>query len=410
MSLFSRRLAASCILGVFGGRVRAALVDYVKPLIGSGGGNGLGSFASSNVHVGAQAPFSFLRLGPDTTWARSDGTVVWVSDDHLAGYSFNDTHVLAFSHTHIQGGGCGDLGNFGVSLSSSPNVSALVVGSATQGDAPYKTPLVHGSGEIASPGTYSLELPGVYPGASVSLIAAGTHSGMHVYECPAPSCTLLIDVCHNTHTGGCPVANLSFASTGNGSSGEWAVNASVLDYGYFAAQGGGVWVHASATLSVMSVGAAQVEQAVAGLWTDRAPLPAAPAGKTPSNDTSGSVGFWVVIPGPARFELRIGISLVSPDGAARNLVAEQRGPAPDSWLRVEELRSRSAAVWEAELGRIQLGVGGADASGDASYAMPAPPQSCPPPNFDPAYVAKVRCACWHASSPFLLAPAVLHRS
>ena len=237
----ARLRGALIVLSAFA--TRAALVDHVNPLIGTGGGNGLGSFAAANLNPGAQAPFALLRLGPDTTFVSANGSVLWVANDHIAGYSFNDTHVLAFSHTHVQGGGCNDLGNFGAALSASADISALVSGAGAAGDAPYKTRFAHGAGaERARPGYYALALPDV-GGALAELVAAGARSGTHRYACPTQECTLLLDVCHGAHAGGCPAANASFAP---GADGALTIAASVIDNGYFAQQGGGVWVHASA--------------------------------------------------------------------------------------------------------------------------------------------------------------------
>lgn len=220
-------------------------------------------------------------------------------------------------------------------------------------------------------------------------------------DCPADDCTLLVDVCHNTHTGGCPSANATFASETpiGGSAAAWQLNASVLDYGYFAAQGGGVWVHASANLQLFSgpAGKTPLARVSAGLWSNRAPFPPAPYGATAANDSSGSVGFWVSAPGPVRFEFRIGVSLVSVSGAARNLASEQRAPAGNSsWRPFQELRSQVASMWEAELGRVQVGaeVEVAEESTEPIYSPVETPtlseSSCPPPNFDTAYVAQVR--------------------
>ena len=348
------------------------LISYVDPLIGTGGGNGMGSFAAGNLNPGAMAPFPLLRLGPDTTFAQANGTILYLGNDHLAGYSFNDTHVLAFSHTHVQGGGCGDLGSFGVMLATNGTLAELVAGSATRGDAPYKTRLQH-TGERARPGSYSLLLPDL-GGSLVELVAAGTHTGLHRYSCAAAACTLLVDACHGTHDGGCPAANATIAPLGNAS---FALTASVLDHGYFARQGGGaqVWVHLAAVLEVSASAPAQV-----GLWSAATPLPpGTPA--TPANDTSGSVGLYVTVPGPAVLLLRVALSLVSPSGAAANLLAEQGSAGgaqaasggglsrASRFLSLEALQARTEGVWESALGSLQLG----------GAPPPAPPPPPPPP-------------------------------
>ena len=335
------------------------------------------------------APFPLLRLGPDTTYARpSDGRVLYLGNDHIAGYSFNDTHVLAFSHTHVQGGGCGDLGSFGVALAASANLSQLLA-PRERGDAPYKTALDH-AGESARPGAYALRLPEL-GGSLVELVAAGAATGLHRYTCAAAQCTLLVDACHGTHDGGCPAANASLAPL-PGSPGVFVLTASVLDNGYFARQGGGqqVWVHLHAVLEVAAAAGGSAAAVDVGLWSAGAPLPpGTPA--TPANDTSGSVGAYASVPGPATLLLRVALSLVSPSGAAANLAAEQAAsPAPGApWLPLEALRARTDGVWEGALRSIVVGdegsreggageEGGAAAAGAAAAAAAAAAAPVPP--------------------------------
>jgi len=47
-------------------------------------------------------PFGMVQLSPDT---RDNG---W---DGCSGYHYSDTRILGFSHNHLSGTGCGDLGN-----------------------------------------------------------------------------------------------------------------------------------------------------------------------------------------------------------------------------------------------------------------------------------------------------------
>lgn len=384
-----------------------ALVDYVDPLIGSGGGNGLGSYSSANVNPGAQLPFGLLRLGPDTTFLR-DGVPVWVPNDHLAGYNYNDTHVIAFSHTHVQGAGCADGGAFGVALAAvadADGVAALIAGSDTPGDAPYRTRLEHGAGERAAPGAYALALPGVGPGAGVELIATGTHSGAHRYTCAAgggAACVLLFDVCHVSHGGGCPAANASVVAVAPDGR-NISIAASALDNGYFASQGGGgapVWVHAHFEVALVSGGSGEAAMS-AGVWAARALIP---GNATAPNETSGSAGVWVFTapPPPASLpiviEVRVGLSLVSPDGAAANLRADQSsGGGDNGWLSFDALRVRGTAAWEAALSAVQIG-------DDGVPPPPPPPRdpawpACPPPVFDADYLS--RLPAYVGGAPFL---------
>ena len=69
---------------------------YVNPLIGSGG--------HGHVFVGANVPFGSVQLGPQNIHKGWD----WTS-----GYHYSDSIVISFTHTHLSGTGCSDLGDIG---------------------------------------------------------------------------------------------------------------------------------------------------------------------------------------------------------------------------------------------------------------------------------------------------------
>lgn len=70
------------------------LTSFVDPLIGSGG--------HGHVFVGANVPFGMVQLGPIE---KSRG---W---DWTSGYHYSDSIIVGFSHLHLNGTGCGDLGD-----------------------------------------------------------------------------------------------------------------------------------------------------------------------------------------------------------------------------------------------------------------------------------------------------------
>ena len=72
------------------------LASFVDPFIGSGG--------HGHVFVGANVPFGAVQLGPLNIHKGWD----WTS-----GYHYSDSIVIAFSHTHLSGTGCSDLGDIG---------------------------------------------------------------------------------------------------------------------------------------------------------------------------------------------------------------------------------------------------------------------------------------------------------
>lgn len=71
------------------------LAAKVNPLIGTDG--------HGHTYPGACVPFGMVQLSPDT------GTDGW---DWCSGYHYSDKSIMGFSHTHLDGTGCADLGDF----------------------------------------------------------------------------------------------------------------------------------------------------------------------------------------------------------------------------------------------------------------------------------------------------------
>jgi len=68
------------------------LTQYINVRLGSGG--------HGHVFVGASVPFGMVQVGP---------TSIPKSWDWCSGYHASDSTVIGFSHTHLEGTGCGDL-------------------------------------------------------------------------------------------------------------------------------------------------------------------------------------------------------------------------------------------------------------------------------------------------------------
>lgn len=73
------------------------IVKYVDPFIGTGGKIGLGH---GNTFPGAAYPFGMIQLSPD------NGGQGW---EYCSGYSYQDSFIVGFSHTHLSGTGVGDF-------------------------------------------------------------------------------------------------------------------------------------------------------------------------------------------------------------------------------------------------------------------------------------------------------------
>ncbi len=132
--------------------------SFVDPFIGSGG--------HGHVFVGANVPFGFVQLGPQNIHKGWD----WTS-----GYHYSDSIVIAFSHTHLSGTGCADLGDVGLMPymgEKTPKVGAQdnITGSTSSY---YK----HDK-EIVKPGYYAVKLEN---GVNVELTAT-ERVGYHRYH------------------------------------------------------------------------------------------------------------------------------------------------------------------------------------------------------------------------------------
>jgi hypothetical protein len=85
------------------------VIIFAKPnlFLGSGGiGYGCGSNSPA-----VQRPFSFVRLGPDTTPLLKK---FYFEPHHYGGYSDMDHAIRAISHMHLVGSGVADLGILGI--------------------------------------------------------------------------------------------------------------------------------------------------------------------------------------------------------------------------------------------------------------------------------------------------------
>ncbi len=131
--------------------------QYVDPMIGSGG--------HGHVFVGANVPFGAVQLGPQNIFQGWD----WCS-----GYHYSDSIVISFTHTHLSGTGCADLGDIGL-MPFSGNMRTKQDKQAdpiTSVSARYSH-----DNEVVKPGYYSMKLDN---GIGIELTAT-ERVGMHRY-------------------------------------------------------------------------------------------------------------------------------------------------------------------------------------------------------------------------------------
>src|SRR5260221_3307 len=137
-------------------------VDFVNPMIGTD--------AHGHVYPGATVPFGMVQLSPDTRDNTWDGS---------SGYHYSDGSILGFSHNHLTGTGCPDLGN----ILLMPTVGALKLTPGARPGYGYRARFSH-TDEISRPGYYSVILPDYQVKAELT---ATTRAGFHRYTFPATS-------------------------------------------------------------------------------------------------------------------------------------------------------------------------------------------------------------------------------
>jgi len=134
MVLIRSALLLIAVAAAAGGACDAAgqesVLTRVDPMIGTGG--------HGHTYPGASVPFGMIQPGPDA------GKSGW---DWCSGYHYSDTALAGFSHTHLSGTGCGDLGDLLVLPAGVPGSSRTVV----------RVPFSHRD-ETASPGYYAVSL------------------------------------------------------------------------------------------------------------------------------------------------------------------------------------------------------------------------------------------------------------
>lgn len=148
------------------------LTKYVDPLIGSDG--------HGHVFVGANVPFGAVQLGPSNKYQGWD----WCS-----AYHYSDNILIGFSHLHLSGTGCADLGD----VLLMPYCSNIRSRAAESNDpvCEYASHYSH-EHEIARPGYYAVEL--LDHQVHVELTAT-ERVGFHRYTYPAGQpAHLIVDV------------------------------------------------------------------------------------------------------------------------------------------------------------------------------------------------------------------------
>src|SRR6187402_2905661 len=148
------------------------LVKYVKPIIGTE--------KMGHTYPGATVPFGAVQLSPetDTISYELNGKYNGEVYKYCAGYKYEDKTIVGFSHTHFNGTGHSDLGDFLVM----PTQGKLQLnpGTASNPKGGYRSAFSH-SNEIAEAGYYKVKLD---DDNIIAEMTATTRVGMHQYTFP----------------------------------------------------------------------------------------------------------------------------------------------------------------------------------------------------------------------------------
>lgn len=149
-------------------------VAAVNPFIGTG--------EDGHTFPGATSPFGMVQLSPDTQIRYFKQSYKWA-----AGYRYEDSTILGFSHTHFSGTGHSDLGDF--LLQPISGEVRLEPGEADQPASGYRSRFRHET-EKAEPGYYAVTLDDYKVRAELT---ATPRVGIHRYTFPsdAPAHVLL---------------------------------------------------------------------------------------------------------------------------------------------------------------------------------------------------------------------------
>ncbi len=140
--------------------------SMVDPFIGTG--------PEGHTFPGATVPFGMVQLSPDTQIRPFKQSYKWA-----AGYRYEDSTILGFSHTHFSGAGHSDLGD--ILLQPISGDVHLDPGEIDQPGSGYRSRFSHSS-EVAHPGYYAVTLQDYDVRAELT---ATVRVGVHRYTYPA---------------------------------------------------------------------------------------------------------------------------------------------------------------------------------------------------------------------------------
>jgi predicted alpha-1,2-mannosidase len=303
-------------------------IKFVDPMIGTG--------AEGHTFPGATTPFGMVQLSPDTQIRPFKQSYKWA-----AGYRYEDTTILGFSHTHFSGAGHSDLGDILLMPISGDHVP-LEPGDAEKTQPGYRSHFSH-TREAAEPGYYNVFLN---DSAVFAELTASERVGVHRYTfSPGARRNVLLDLRSSIYNypGKVLWSRITIHTdgtvTGMRETRGWAPGRQL----YFA-------MRFSAPLS---------NHALYNKEEDPPPYHGFKTPGTSPEDTQsiqgrGLEGVFSFAPATAPLIVKVAISPVSEDNAIANMEAEV--PAFD----FDRVRATTQQMWRDQLARVEF---------DASPAM-----------------------------------------
>lgn len=169
-------------------RLEKKPIDWVNPFIGTQ--------RMGHTFPGATVPFGSVQLSPDTDTIpyAVGGKYNPKVYDYCAGYQYDDSTIVGFSHTHFSGTGHSDLGD--ILVMPTTGKLRLNPGTSTNPDSGYRSRFNHDN-ESAQPNYYQVHLSDY--GINVELTTT-TRVGMHRYTFPeSTDAHIIVDLTHGTY-------------------------------------------------------------------------------------------------------------------------------------------------------------------------------------------------------------------
>lgn len=153
-------------------QAQTKFIQYVNPMVGT--------HSMGHTFPGACAPFGLVQLSPDTEEIPHNIKGVYQADayKYCAGYQYDDTTIVGFSHTHFNGTGHSDLGD--ILIMPTTGEFNLDMGTEENPGSGYRSRFSHDK-ELAEAGYYSVELEDY---DILAEMTASERVGIHRYTFP----------------------------------------------------------------------------------------------------------------------------------------------------------------------------------------------------------------------------------